>query len=156
MISPIIEIRERIGLNQADLAHMVKLSPPTMSYIENGAYSSLPVGLLNFLKTYDEDIEIKWNRWKLEKRLEWPGPVELPSEFPDMMDFMHPHVEWRQVYCGLNVTHYAEALCVHRSQIQILESGVRYDFPKELYMALLMACGSEIAERIKEACDRST
>jgi DNA-binding XRE family transcriptional regulator len=151
-ISPVAVIRQEMGLSKSEMARLVRVQAPTYEYIEQGAYGNLPKSLIKALRPINANIATEYEEWKIRKRLNWNGPVQIKPEFPQLTDIMHPHTEWRTIYCVMSPTHYAEALCIPRIVVQKLEGdNPGKKFPQELQVALIMACGSSVCQRIKTA-----
>ena len=64
---------------------------------------------------------------------------------------MHPHEEWRQSLNDIPLNPYCEILKIQRNVVQALEKGRQPKFPKALHIAITMACGIEVSEKIRLA-----
>lgn len=150
--SPILQAMETLELNRAELADLAQVAITTIEYTEKGIFTSIPSDVLDILWEANPNIETHYKQFQIAKRFEWDYPKQLPPGFPHTSDIMNPHTEWRMAVVELSVNEYCAALCVPRFVIQKFEAGEQRKFPDVLSTALIMACGSTLADELMRHC----
>lgn len=153
-INPVIDIRKALGMTREVLASQAHCALTTVEYVEKGAYGPIPEAMEEILSIVDPDIQRSFTRWKISERLKQSVLTHsISGTFPELEDVMHPHQEWRQVVNDLGLNAYCEAIKIQRAIVQNLETGKQLRFPKPLHIALIHACGVDVADRLKRASD---
>jgi len=84
--NPILEIRERAGLTQAELAAQLGITEQTIRRTEQGTYTTIPKSILLWAysaKGSSSDlIQMAYNEWKKEKRRELAPIINKISIYP--------------------------------------------------------------------------
>lgn len=156
LVSPVQEIMDLLGLNRLSLAELSGLSVTTVEYTEKGIFGKIPAEILNMFQMHDADLVNKYAKYQIRKRFLWESlgnPTTLPEGFPELSDVMHPHVEWRDIACGMPLNAYCEALCIPRFVLQKFEAGKQRKFPEIMTVALTMACGSQLVQDLTAVCN---
>lgn len=154
MINPIITARRALGMNRQALANQANMAITSVEYLESGAYGDIPERIQALLEISDPYIITHYEQWKVQERIK-QNQVQrfIDGTFPELMDMMHPHEEWRQSVNGLGLNTYCGAIKIQRNVVQNVESGRQAKYPKMLHITLVQACGIEVAERIRLASD---
>lgn len=151
-VNPLMTARRALGLTRQGLATQANMALTTIEYLESGAYGDIPPRVRAILRIADPEIVTGFDQWKIQARInQHELKHEIPYCFPELDDIMHPHEEWRQSLNSLGINSYCEILKVQRNVVQNLERGRQVQYPKGLHIALTMACGIEVAERIRLA-----
>lgn len=85
-INPILEIRERAGLTQAELAKQLGITEQTVRRTEQGTYTTIPKSLLVWAYgargSSSDVIQLAYNEWKKDKRRELAPIANVISVYP--------------------------------------------------------------------------
>lgn len=160
-INPITFAMDELAVSRKQLAEISGVSITTIEYLESGSYGTIPFEIIQIIQPVmpsdrNWTIQGEYDRWKMNKLMNSSLPSVLTDGYPQLGDIMHPHTEWREAECLLSLNEYAGTLCVPRFVIQKYESGNQRKFPKNLFVSLDIACGYNIASRIRQACEYYT
>lgn len=150
-LSPVGLCMAKLSVSRSELAHLSGLALTTVEYIEDGAYQTLPLSVIDVLEVANAELEKDYYKYQMTARLEANLPQELPEEFPELSPPLHPHQEWRMMVCGMDLNPYCKAICVPRYVVQHLEKG-RTKFPLILEKALVMAT-SPVTTTLVDICN---